>query len=134
MVSVRPYKDTDKDFICSSFINSTYHNSIDASTKICNKLNWSVGMNKTINAIVQTFDISIACLDDDQDLILGYSIYKNDMLCYVYVKTSFRQQGISKLLLENYLKNTTQHQILFTSKYMSNITKQLSNWDFNPFI
>lgn len=133
MVLVRDFKESDRNFICSSFINSTYHNSIDASTKLCNKLNWSVGMNRTINNILSTFDCKIAYQDDDPNFIIGYIIYKNNMLCYVYVKENFRKHSISKLLMNELPKNTFI-QTLFTSKQMNSITKQLTNWDYSPFI
>lgn len=133
MISLRPYKLSDKNFICSSFINSTYHNSIDRSVRICNKLTWASGMDKTINLSLESFDCIIAVPTDDQDLILGYALYKDNVLLYVYVKELFRKQGISKLLLKSII-NKDFIQVLFTSKQMNHVTKQLKQWEYNPFI
>ena len=131
MILIRPYQSTDKDFICSSFIKSTYHNSIDASVKLCNQLTWSVGMNQVINHLIQSSTVLVACLEDDTDLILGYLIYYHDRLIYCYVKQAFRQQGISKELVKE-LPESIKY-ISFCSKQMNYLTKQLKTWAFNPF-
>lgn len=132
MIKLRPYKESDHDFICSSFLNSSYFNSIDTSTKITSKIIHDKGMNKVINNILQTFDTLVVSVPEDDDLILGYMIHKNDLLFYVYIKQPFRQQGLSKELISKLPKNHIQ--TLMTSKNMHYITQQLKSWDYNPFI
>jgi GNAT superfamily N-acetyltransferase len=45
--------------------------------------------------------ITVACMSDNSDVIIGYSIVVDKALEFVYVKESFRNQGIAKLLLKN---------------------------------
>lgn len=44
--------------------------------------------------------VKVACLPDDADIILGYSvILSDDALVWVYVKSAFRKMGIARTLV-----------------------------------
>lgn len=45
-------------------------------------------------------DISIACMQDDPQTIMGYSIISGPTLHFIYIKEKFRKQGIATLLLK----------------------------------
>lgn len=56
--------------------------------------------NKHIKYLLNLPDIKvkIACLKDDPDMIVGYSVINKDNLEWVYVKADYRRKGIAKLL------------------------------------
>jgi len=56
--------------------------------------------HKVIEVILHRPDtaIKVACLKDDPETILGYSILGDDMVHYVHVKQAFRGFGIGKAL------------------------------------
>lgn len=45
--------------------------------------------------------VSIACMSDDPQTILGYCVINRSCLTWIYVKELFRKQGIAKLLIKN---------------------------------
>lgn len=46
--------------------------------------------------------IRLACLKDDPDQIIGYSILDNMVIEFVYVKVDYRKQGIASLLTKGF--------------------------------
>lgn len=72
--------------------------------------------------------IKIACLKDDPEVILGYSVYSGTSLHWVFVKKAWRSIGIARSLVPT---NTT------TVTHMTNvglsILKKHKNVIFNPF-
>jgi hypothetical protein len=42
--------------------------------------------------------IRIACLSDDPDMLLGWSLMRGDHLEFVYVKIDYRRKGIGRIL------------------------------------
>jgi GNAT superfamily N-acetyltransferase len=71
--------------------------------------------------------VKIACLQEDPDVILGYSLYKNNILHFIFVKKSYRKLGIGKLLYPEGI-DTVSH----LTDSGDNIRKKL-NLKFNPF-
>ena len=51
--------------------------------------------------------VKIACLTEDPEVILGYSITEGDIIHWVYVKEMWRKQGIAKMLLPKNIKTAT---------------------------
>lgn len=74
--------------------------------------------------------VSVACLKEDKDVILGYAVYTNgyDCLHWSYVKSAWRKIGIAKELVPPTIKTVT---------HVTNIGKEISTkkgLQFNPFI
>ena len=42
--------------------------------------------------------IKVACLADDKDVILGYSIFRSECVSFVFVKKSYRKLGLARML------------------------------------
>ena len=72
-------------------------------------------------------DIKVACLSDDQDVILGFSIFKDETLDWVFIKKSYRKLGIGKLLVPDTI--TTVSHITDSG----NSIRKTKGWKFNPF-
>jgi hypothetical protein len=75
--------------------------------------------------------IKIACLPEQQDVIIGYSIISHDYntIHYVYVKAAWRQSGVARSLLPKFPVAVT---------HLTKLGKQLliskfPNAVFNPF-
>ncbi len=75
--------------------------------------------------------ITVACLKEDSNIILGYSITSADekALVWMFVKSAWRKQGIGKSLLPANLECVTHLSTLGKSL----IQEKLSNVIFNPF-
>jgi GNAT superfamily N-acetyltransferase len=46
--------------------------------------------------------VTIACLDESPETIIGYSIISGVRLHYVYVKSDFRRQGVGRMLAQGF--------------------------------
>lgn len=70
--------------------------------------------------------VAVACLQDDPDTILGYSVVESNILHWVYVKESWRKMGIAKSLVPKTI-DTTTHLTMLGHKIMP------ESYKFNPF-
>lgn len=135
MINIRPYQIIDHDFICSSYLNSTYYNSLDRTVRLVKKIDHDKAMDKKINALVAESVVLVATPENDSDLIVGYILFGFDILHYCYVKKDFRQMGVaSRLLKETDLNSsfevTSTHLSKFSHLILSKLTK---SYTYNPF-
>lgn len=74
--------------------------------------------------------VKVACLKEDQDVILGYSILSADFqtLHWVFVKSAFRKQGIARMILPQYPSVITH-----LSTLGKNLMHKFKGVIFNPF-
>jgi hypothetical protein len=132
LYKVRDYHHgTDKAFVMATFLRGLYYGEswfslipknifMDNYQKIAEKL---ISSDRVI--------IKIACLEDDEEIILGYSIMSADYqtLHWVFVKQVWRKQGIARAL-------TPRHPITVT--HLSDLGRKLlpekfKGTIFNPF-
>jgi hypothetical protein len=73
--------------------------------------------------------IRVACLKEDQDVCLGYSVFEEDILHFVFVKSNFRRLGLATLLMPKTIKTVTQ----MTSKGYLMMKRRFPEASFNPF-
>jgi GNAT superfamily N-acetyltransferase len=73
--------------------------------------------------------INIACLPDEPDVILGYSVTSTDRkaLHWVFVKSAFRRMGIAKSLVPTTVVTATH-----ITKVGASVLKK-KHLSFNPF-
>lgn len=133
MILIRPYKEQDKDFICSSYLNATYFKSMDKSTRLVRKHDHDFAMDRRINDLIAESVVLIACPEDDPDTIVGYLIYVHEILHYIYIKRDFRMMGIANELVKS---SGLKDEIFFThtSKDYLYIIKAFKFATYNPFI
>ena len=69
--------------------------------------NYRVVIDSIINN--PSTSIRVACFNEDENLILGYSISCFDVLHYVYVKGAYRKQGLGKSLLPKVINKISHY-------------------------
>lgn len=72
--------------------------------------------------------IKVACLKEDPEVILGYSVYKDNRLDWVFVKKAWRSIGIAKSLVP-----PSVHTVTHITNVGLSILKKHQNVRFNPF-
>lgn len=88
--------------------------------------------SKLVSAILNrpSTIVRLALLQDDSDVVLGFSIMESSVLHYIHVPKGYRRKGIGRLLVPEYIE------------YFSHLTKiGINLWHmkfpkakFNPFI
>lgn len=73
--------------------------------------------------------IKIACLKDDPDVILGYSVSEGFVLHWVFVKSAWRKIGIAKDLCPEF--KSVSH---ITDMAKSILITKFPQVEFNPFV
>lgn len=102
---VRDATAEDANFVLSTFLRGIYY-----GNDLFNLIPKAVFMESYKDIARKLFydqtktTVKVACLVEDQRIIIGYSILSADYLNihYVYVKQKFRKQGIAKSLLPKY--------------------------------
>ena|ERR1700677_764254 len=73
--------------------------------------------------------VKIACLQDDPEVILGYSVYHKNILHWVFTKKAWRKIGIAKKLVP--IETSTVTHLTAIGK---SIMQKKTKWQFNPFL
>jgi GNAT superfamily N-acetyltransferase len=127
---IRFYKPEDKSFIMATSLLGLYYG--DSWFSMIPKDIFMDNYKKVFEHFIDspTTGIAIACLPDDHDVILGYSIVSSDLetLHWVFVKSAWRKQGIAKSLVPANIKWVTH--LSTTGK---DLLRKHKNVKFNPF-
>lgn len=99
IVKIRDWKVGDENFILSTFLRGLYYGNdwfkeIPKDlfmTKYHDIIEYLLAKPNTV--------VKIACLKEDEDVILGYSIHRDSILDFIFVKKAWRKKGIGKALL-----------------------------------
>lgn len=130
LCEIRNFKPEDKSFVCATFLRGLYYG--DSWFSLMPKDLFMLNYKKVIEALLVSPNvrINIACLKDDKDIILGYSILSKDLstVHWVFVKSAFRKQGIMKLLLPQSMSAVTH-----LTKLGTTLMSKFPNLIFNPF-
>lgn len=86
--------------------------------------------HKVIENILNHSRVKVACLKDDQDVILGYSVIQADKVHWVHVKSEWRKIGIARSLLTEKF-NVVTH---LTTLGLQILKQRCPSVKFNPFI
>lgn len=117
-IKIRLYNpETDKGFVFSSFLDGLYYG--NPYYREIDKASYYKNYSTVVEHLLtkQGSVPLIACLEDDEDVILGFAIleanklngeansaFKGDLLHYVFVKKAWRGKGIASALVP---KNVT---------------------------
>ena len=130
LYDIRDVRAGDKSFILATFLRGVYHGSswfklIPQDVFFANYKAVGESLVNNPNLI-----ISVACLKEEPDVILGYSIVSKDfqVINWCYVKKIWRLKGIAKSLLPQH-PNSISH----LSDLGKTLLPKINNPIFNPF-
>lgn len=128
LYEVRDYKPEDKSFIMATFLRGLYYG--DSWFSIIPKDIFMANYKLIVEALLAKHQVKVACLCEDKDVILGYSILSKDFttIHWCFVKSAFRKQGISKALLPKYPTTVTHLTVLGKA-----LLPKFKDCLFNPF-
>lgn len=125
-ITLRMMRPEDKPFIYSTWLLGLYHgnswfNSIEKKVFFDN-------YKHIVTKYLELGTVVLACLPDDEDVVLGYCCYHNNALDWIFVKKSWRKLGIGRQLYPNNVEICT---------HLTEIGKSLNSKTklrFNPFV
>jgi hypothetical protein len=128
LIAIRPYKEEDKNFILATFLRGVYYG--DSWFSLIPKNIFMAHYHIFAENLIARPGVSIriACLKEDPEVILGYSISKGDAIDWVFVKNAWRGIGIAKSLVPDGVKFVTH-----LTKSGLAIIKKHPEVQFNPF-
>ena len=138
LIDIRPYIEDDKNFVLATWLRGLYY-----GDSFYNSIPKAIFM-ENYHSILEGFlvrnadNIVVACLKEDPDVILGYSVMRQlkigeadiSVLDWIFVKTAWRGIGIAKMLLPKKVNACTH----LTKLGASIIKSHDLNIIFNPFL
>lgn len=98
VISTRKFvESSDAGFIVDSMPKEVYFDAKESRKGRVHK-KWFEDYHQYLLGLFKTADIYIATTQDDPNFILGYSIFSESMIEFVYVKEAYRKQGIGTML------------------------------------
>lgn len=135
LISIREYRLGDRNFILATWLRGLYYGDswFSQIPKNIFMTNHHAALEKVVNN--PNTKIKVACLKDDPDTILGYSVFRivnGDLVAldWVFTKSNWRNIGIASLLVPAQTKAYTQ-----TTKAGSAIVREkYPHLIFNPYL
>lgn len=129
-ITFRPIRDTDVNFILATWLK-TYKYSGDLPARVRDSEYFST-YEPILKELLSRATVTVACLIDDPDVVIGYVCYEPEMLHWVHVKESWRNLGLAKLLV---VKSGVSETARFThwTQPMKSIVNKYPTFIFNPW-
>lgn len=97
-IILRPFvPELDQAIVYATWRNAAFYGSIKEPTLPA--IRFFKTKTVEIKHIIKKSEITVACFEDDEDMIIGYSVYADTHLHFIYVKADYRGKGIGKLLM-----------------------------------
>jgi ribosomal protein S18 acetylase RimI-like enzyme len=127
MFKIREGAPSDYNLIIGTFLNgvkygSSYFKSIDDDAFFHN-------YTKFVEYVTFNSDVKICCLEEDEDVIVGYVLSKGEVIHWIYTKPAFRKLGVANSLLAEISPTTTP-----TYTKVGYIIAKKKNIKLNPWI
>ena len=125
---IRDFKEEDRAFVMSTWLRGLYYG--NGFFAVMPKDVFMENYKKYLDLLINKSVIKIACLVDDEDTILGYSVLSTDLavLHWIFIKKLFRQKGVARTLCPSNLKYFSH----FTDLGLQ-LKNKLNGAVFNPF-
>ncbi len=127
--SIRPATEKDIPFVYSTWLKS-YRNDSSWIAKETTKTIFFDTYSKVLDKILLNSNTTIACKNDDPNIIFGYIVHSRNIAHYCYVKEVFRQMGIASDLF-NHIGSGVITDYTHRTKALDKIKL---NIDYNPFL
>jgi len=127
---IRGYKPEDHNLIASTFLKGAYYGNNYFS--MINKNVFMANYKHVLEALLTQSAIRVACLPDDEDTVLGYSLLTKDLTAvhWVFIKKDWRHRfGVFQMLLPSMLTSYSH----FSTQGLEIAKKKFPNLTFNPF-
>lgn len=133
LYSIRDYKSEDKNFIMATFLKGLYYGFDESEGSWFRQIDKDIFManySKIAEKLLTQAQVKVACLPEDPDVIIGYSILSNDFLTihYCFVKSAWRNKGVGRSLVPAY-PTQVSHLTAAGKKLLS----KLNSPKFNPW-
>lgn len=139
LIKIRPLADTDKNFIYSTWLNALYYGNrwakdiepvTGAPIDIFGEIDepaFYLNYRAVIDRLLSRCGTMVACLKEDEDVILGYCVTEPEILHFIFIKDAWRRAGIAKKLVPKGIKAVTH---LTKLGYYA----KRKSWKYNPFL
>ncbi len=129
LYNIRDFKESDKAFVLSTFLKGLYYG--DSWFSEIDKTSFMDNYKLVGESLLQKCAVKIACLPDDEDVILGYSILSSDFqaIIWVYVKEPWRKKGLGRSLVPKHPIAVTH----LTKLGKALLKEKLNGTKFDPF-
>ena len=130
LITTRPWNpDTDKPFVMATWLKGLLYG--DSWFSIIPKDVFMPTYHAFLTQLLDSpgVEVTIACLVEDPDVIVGYSVATNTVLHWVFCKKAWRKIGVARLLLPKTV-STVSHLTDLGRKLLP----KLPDVVFNPFI
>lgn len=127
-LKLRQATTADVNFIYSTMLKGLYYGS-EFYANVA-KATFFQHYGEIVTALLKKSKVVVACLPDDDDIVLGYAIYEPGLcLHYVFVKEVFRKQGVASALTGEANTSSVSH-----ITKIGNSIRKAKNMEFNPFL
>ncbi len=128
LIAIRDYVPTDKSFIMATWLKGLYYG--NDWFGCIDKDQYFRHYHEIIQRILTrpSVSVKIACLKDDPDVILAYSVYEGEVLHWVQSKAAWRNIKLATNLVPSNIK---------TVSHLTKVGKTLmyrKKFGFNPFL
>ncbi len=131
LYDIRDAVKSDTNLILATFLRGLYYG--DSWFSLIPKQTFMIHYKPVVESLLQNpmINIKVACLPEDQNVVIGYSILSADYqtIHWVYVKNHWRNKGIATSLLPHYPTTVTHLTRLGKDLLNKFETKPI----FNPF-
>lgn len=128
MYDIREMRPSDKNFILATFLKGLSCG--DSWFSMIPKDIFTANYKGVAEALINNGLVSVACLKEEPDVILGYSIVSKDFqtVHWVYCKKVWRLRGIARALLPKHPSTVTH-----LTEVGKSLLSKINNPVFNPF-
>lgn len=118
----------DRSFVMATFLKGLYYG--EMGLELVPKDIFMANYRKVAEMLIARSQVKIACLKEDPDVILGYSILSPDFqgIHWVYVKSAWRSRGIARSLTPQFPSYATH-----MTKLGRSLMSKFENFIYNPF-
>lgn len=129
LVEIRDSVEADHAFIYASWLRGLRHG--NSYFEMIESDAYFKHQHDVIKSILDDFEVTVkvACLKESPDVILGYCVYKNDRLDWIFCKKSWRNIGLAKDLVPKEF-TTVSH----VTRVGQSLLKKCPNVRFNPYL
>lgn len=92
LITYRPHQADDEAFLFATYLKNNWYRQ-ESSTMLPKKI-WMWAQHKRLEKVMKNQVITVACLKDDPDVILGYGFWDEDKP-FVYIKLAWRSDKLN---------------------------------------